>query len=346
MKKLTFTLNATWLSAILLSTLSVQGMESNSSLIKWTGNQLSHLWTSNTELAAQAEQYNANNCALTSLPNEILTYVFSYYFDKNENQVISLKNSIKEFMQLSTSCKKFNTLLSYDKIGTLCKNYTKHDKNWALGDRRYNNFLPRLILVCAGADATMEIRMAAMNNDEQRLATLLKHGTNINTRDTYSPLQNAKTAKIAQMLIDHNFDLAQRDQDGNNMLWHTIENDGHPVELTEFYLQHDVNPRQLDRYYGNCLLHALAKHHQYRRIDVDGALDKGKLLLDVIPDMINALNKRGETPLDIALRYNEEAIFELFRDNGGLTAQELKQKAASIKQKRNDDESRSDCIIS
>ena len=84
MKRLTFTLYATWLSAILLCTLSVQGMETNFSLTQWCRNQWSALedyFSNQSPLLPEdynlsPEEYNNNRCLLTRLPNEILFNIF------------------------------------------------------------------------------------------------------------------------------------------------------------------------------------------------------------------------------------------------------------------------------
>ena len=49
--------------------------------------------------AGRAEEYNDNDCFLIGLPTEILPCIQS------------LKDTIKFFMKLSTTCKKFNRLL-------------------------------------------------------------------------------------------------------------------------------------------------------------------------------------------------------------------------------------------
>lgn len=270
-------------------------------------------------------------------------------------------------MELSIVCKNFNNSLTPEMIGTFCKNYAQADKNSCLDSFNpcsHFHLFPNLILVCAGADPLIEIKNATYNNDIEALTILLKYKANINERnrslssaffglsrildegsryrDPYSPFFSVNTVKTAQVLIDHNVDWPESDASNHNILWHTITEAECPVELTELYLKHNINPRELD-ISGNCLLHNAGTHINVEKI---------KLLLDVIPDMINTVNNIGHTPLDTFNSYNfwhnnkDELVTKLLRDNGGLTTKEIKQKATNRRQKRHDEENRYDCIIS
>ena len=120
MKKLTFSINTIWMAVILLSALSVHGMEEDY-----------------VQLALRAEKNDHNSYSLASLPDETLMQIFSYcisnhkysYADYNKNILKpSLANDIKKFMQLSTMCTKFNRLLTIQTISDFCKVYDREDK--------------------------------------------------------------------------------------------------------------------------------------------------------------------------------------------------------------------------
>jgi len=401
----------------------VQGMEKDFSLAEWTREQWSRLeaYCFNKPLspeehelkvysclgkpllseehelflALQPEEYNNNDCLLTRLPNETLIDILSHCLIKDENSKKSLKYSIKEFMQLSTTCKNFNRILTFETIGTLCKKYAQGDKNRVLqnlvNDGRYaTTRLPILILICAGADAntrenthtrkdahdemcirgtwlrdgnqivkvnisTMQqpskvnnkingkslLGNAIFNNDAELATTLFRHHANPKVRNGFSPLFfYAKTVEIAQMFIDNGVNLRATDIRGN-VLWHIVINH-YPSDLMLLYLKHNVDPKKLSQLDGSCLLYALAK--QKRTNNTDDFLKKGELLLAAIPDMVNALNKDGKTPVDIAQESLEtlqpgsetykafEALITLFKERGGKTAQELAQHAVTLEQ--------------
>jgi hypothetical protein len=55
--------------------------------------------------------------------------IFSYLFLHEKHQLISLKNSIRNFMKMSITCNDFNKILTYKTIGKLCRNYAQTDKD-------------------------------------------------------------------------------------------------------------------------------------------------------------------------------------------------------------------------
>ena len=142
MKKLTFSINTIWVSAILLSTFSVYGMKKDY-----------------TQVTLDAEEYNDSECPFTSLPNEKLFEIFSHCHSYDGYSMP--KENIQNFMKLSMVCKNFNRLLTVETIGDFCKDYLQVFKNahlQALIRRidRHCNYLPiskpAVILVHAGAD--------------------------------------------------------------------------------------------------------------------------------------------------------------------------------------------------
>jgi len=368
MKKLARTINVAWIVAILLMTVSVRGMESNnSSVTRWAYDRLSLVVNSlldplvdlgvnvllvacplspeeqaqqskkYTQEALQATQYNDNDCQLTSLPNEMLLEIFPHCITQGESQKQSLKNSIKTFMQLRAICKNFNVLLTFVKIGDLCKNYAQNDKNFILDDLRCGAYLkqdlddntsktrcfPALILICAGADVNIVriwlrsiFRHAISNNDVQLATTLFQLNVHLNLTKI---LFEVKTVEMAQICIAHGANIhattletialmyAYRGSSSEtNILWHIVR-ENYSSELMEFYLKKKVDATQNGWENRYCLLHGLAEHGWAEIENVDDFLKKGDLLLEYIPHMINMLGLNKKTPLDIALRSLQEA---------------------------------------
>lgn len=356
MKKSTFTLNILWMTTILLCTASIQGMESNVSWPRWAFNKLSYLssiiWTPKqlspedyAQLALQAKEYNQHN-PLLSLP-DVLSHIFSHCLVHNENQVESLKNSMKSLIKLNSTCKNLHTLLTRETIGKFCKNYAQNDKDQALFNlgESINNLtymrkrLPALILICAGADPNTSVWTSCLLtkavewHDAGMTATLFRHHADPNVHEGSCPLLFFIRAKeVAQLFINNGVDLnATPKYSSINVLWEIIRSQDYPAELITLYLKHGANPRNLNSIDNSCLLHGLANSDHIG--DVNNFFKKVTLLLDTIPDMINALNKSGQTPLDVAQVSLEgsttpeafEQLIALFKEHGGLTTQKLKE---------------------
>jgi hypothetical protein len=101
----------------------------------------------------------------------------------------------------------------------------------------------------------------------------------------------------------------------------------------ELYLTHHVDAKKLRMSDGSCLLHALG----WSNLNIDNHFfKKVQLLVEAVPDIINTVNQKGETPLDLAYNALEtyykknidpgtlKAVIALFRRCGGKTAPELK----------------------
>jgi hypothetical protein len=287
--------------------------------------------------AWQAEAYNENDCLfLTMLPNEKLIDIFSHCYANDADHVHSLENSITNFMKISMVCKKFNSFLPFKIIGSFCKHYTDKDKNQAFQNMmykvrfiyHYSDRLPALILVCAGADPNIKNRqgccllaMAVIENDTQVIATLLKHHANPNIKWLDDPVFfYVKTVKIAQMFIDKGIDVHTSvtfmGAKWYNVLYHMM-GDSYSSDLLELYLKHEVNARILgpNKY---SLLHSLARFSM-NTTNIDNRMRKARLLINVIPDMVNALNDEGQTPIGVAQeslsilqQYGEVGVYKQF----------------------------------
>lgn len=370
MNKSTFTLNAFCISALLLSTTSVQSMELNLGLP--TFKQLSHLismiWTSNhheqqrflsrkyEQLALAATEYNQHN-PLFLLLNDLLCHIFSYCSTHEENEIQSLEKSIKALMRLSTTCKNFTT---FKTIGNACRYYAQDVKNHALSNLGHNmnhityarKRIPALALICAGANTESQVwkgyllTQAVKYNDIPIATELFKHHANPNVLEDFRPLFfDLTSVPMAKLFIDSGVDLnATSTHSSVNILWLMIRFHFYSAELLELYLQHGANPKNLNPLDNSCLLHNLGNTDCIQ--DVDNFLKKAQLLLDAIPDMIDALDKNKQTPLDIAQASLDdsrlhgtpatvsalEQLIALFKECDNKRTQELKHEVAVLEQ--------------
>jgi len=294
--------------------------------------------------ASLAETYNDTVCLLTSLPNEKLIDIFSFCLVDNVNKVKSLEKSIKGFMQMNTVCRNFNRLLTFETIGEFCESYAQENKDQALINLKKelkkidNNRLRILILLHAGANVNTNegdylILYSTLENNSGLNKILFRYHANPNAkiRGMGPVFFFAETIAMAHTFINsNNFNIhAFSDYRETNVLWKMTQDD-YPSELMRLYLAYGVDAKKLDLYYGSCLLHELAKQEVEK--NTDNFLKKADLLLTAIPDMINSLDRWGQTPIDIAqvsLKTSRnpkvlEQLITLFRNNRGLTAQELK----------------------
>ncbi len=327
------------MSALLLSTLSIQAMEPGIHIgpiffYAETHEQIIHPYQLNNQPvrldteqnlleSKKAEEHNENNCLLISLPPEKLIEIFSHCSVGGNNQIQSLEANIKRFMKLNTTCKHFNKLLTFKEIGAFCKNYDLKTKNETLkklmrtiNDPNYKTKrLPALALICANADANTRTDATLLNSaviykDTQAVAILFEHHADPNIKDCVGdPLFfRAKTIEIVRLLIAQgiNIHAPGKMTSTPNVLWKAIGT-SHPSEIMALYLEKAVDVITLHPLNKSCLLHKLANEDHYLK-DIDDFLKKGVLLLKAMPkEMVNTLDKRGKTPLDAALASLEKA---------------------------------------
>ena len=357
MKNLIHTLHAFW---ILIALLNSTYLLSMMMFISFENNAREYLFVMDRMRefaqieAKKAEEYNQKN-PLMRLPNNALEQILSYcHTDKTDTQE-SLKNNIKNFIQLQATCKGFKNILTYETIGKFCKDYDLTVKNTTLKQLISNtdtfNRFPALILVCAGADANAKdshhpsekyiLEYAIKRNDAELVAALLIHGADPNMKPYYAcnPIFfYAQTIEIAPLLTDNGANIHHENSDGNVL--NIITRDSNlPSTLIELYLSYKVSVRHLDYHHGDCILHSLfydrMKISPYIK-NVSNFLKKSELLLDAVPDMINTLDKWGRTPIDTAqgfiraCKHKEtitalEQVITLFKERGGKTAQELQE---------------------
>ena len=102
--------------------------------------------------------------------------------------------------------------------------------------------------------------------------------------------------------------------------------------MIPFYLNAGVDPKTTNNQ-GECLLHDIA--FKVQRMVFDDDIKVAQLILAKIPDMINHLDIKGRTPLDIAYEWNpnedtnsmkerKQSLIQLFINHGAKTAKELK----------------------
>lgn len=223
--------------------------------------------------------------------------------------------------------------------------------------------LPALILVCAGADSNSKsdkhgskylLEHVVQHTDEYMLKTLFKHNVDPhkNGREYgfYSPILVCKTRRMAEIFIDNNVEL--NDSMYPNVVWRMLGDDyssdvfsccAEKVDLTQIY-----NHKEYPYYstYYSCppikninLLHEITScNGKATQTNSTQLLEKTKFLLEAMPkDMVNALCL-NRTPIDIAQQNSIKeqkkngplvAVYEklicLYREYGGLTAEELQQ---------------------
>ncbi len=320
MNKLIFALNATWMSVILLSTFSAQGMEKSVQL---------------DEQLTLAKEFHDPHCPLMTLHNEILFNILSYNLSKQPKPKRLLKNSIKNCMKLSTTCKKFNLLLNPKTIGQFHKSYDIDAKVHLIKDLYYPTYskcrLPISILVYADAKYERLFVHAMLREDAKLITTLLKNNADPNKDTDGQPaFFSAPTKEIAEMLIHGgaNVNAKASCPEKHNVLWAIVLYQMKP-ELVQLYLDHGTNAYACHPADQSCILHQLG-HTSYGITFPDRLLEQATILLKAIPDMINTLDMYENTPLDYAQsswkdKQNPvfEKLVELFRSHDALTAQEL-----------------------
>ncbi len=337
-----------------------------------------HSMENHAQFAAQAKKYNADECLLCKLPNEILFDFFSQRLSDNKLSISSLHNDVKLLTPLSATCKHFNRLITLETIGHLYKKNLKKSKVLKEVIRQLytsdkNKWLPILaqVLVHAGGDVkaipqeTSALEIAIRKNEEKLIATLLKYNADPNVISMWYPNNPiffmAATTEIAQILMNSGkVNISATDCRNYNVL-HYMLNSHYSPELMSFYLKHNVDATKLYSH-GRYILHELAwalfihapDNKSPIDLNIENILEKGKILLSVIPHMVNALTTEGKTPIDSAqdafdikkhtksfgrpskrnvlLFIKLEKLITLFRDHGGLTAHELAQKKSSSSQ--------------
>lgn len=300
-------------------------------------------------LSAHGMEPNNNDMhPLLSLPLEIQhQIIFPQYTQSTEitrDKMNELKEVVKTFFIFNIVSKDFNQRfkLPWSNLELAKKNEMLEgiiDYMTVLPYARYRT-VP-LVLIYSGADADAKpkslrtcLAKAVGEGNESAIAMLLKHGANpYQTDDQYGkPICFcASTVAIAELFlkkIDKDELLSKSSCTGD------LLGSRYSLEMMTFWFDYGVNPRKI--YSGSdndCLFHCFVRSLNWYGNTGENIVAKGELLLKRIPDMLNTINGRGETPLDMAIRedsYNScyirgahKCLIALFREHGGKTAKEL-----------------------
>ncbi len=320
------------------------------------GMQLTH-----QECASSAEFYNKNQLIM-SLPKEILLHIFSYCCTQNIKEECLFNTFFEHCVFLKKVCKCFKTMLTIQVIGELCQGHTIENKNkvlqkitHAIGATNYHIKRPIILaLLYSGASADVGKHMkysahietpyqyfsllhkALIKKDTDLIRLLLKHNADPNQlHPNIGPLFFfAPNIVIADLFLKNGTDFNAKDRKGNNVLWyvHTLS-----FELINFYIKHNVDTRYINPLDGTCILHILANPSFKYIQDSNNFYKKGVLLIKAIPDMVNTLDKKGKTSIDLMEEKAKREFYKhstyygkpfkkliaLYRSFGGKTAQEL-----------------------
>lgn len=197
---------------------------------------------------------------------------------------------------------------------------------------------------------TDQLFNAVKKNDIQTIKTLFECGDlDPNITDNQRPLFfYAPTADMALLFTNNGVNVHATDAHGANVLQYLIDKN-YPTDLIGLYLACDVNTR----YKESCLLHLFC--HQLPKKNFAKHIELAKILLTLMPNMINAIDSKGRTPLDIAQTHCPDksssddetqsqdsssgederqyckALCELLKSLGSKTSQELAQQAMTKK---------------
>ena len=130
----------------------------------------------------------------------------------------------------------------------------------------------------------------------------------------------SKSTKIIQLFIDNGANLNTPGSTFPNVLWYCAAN----PELVQFYINKGVNPRRLTTEKKSILHHM---SHFIINDDNPQTLKAIPLLLNTVGDMINDIDAKGKTALDLLIECGrpKQNIIALFKKYGAKTSQELKQ---------------------
>jgi len=299
------------------------------------------------------------------------------------NKGMSLQESIAFFLKLKITCKRFDELLTLETIGEFYKKSNSLQKDMLFDDimgdflfltdvvknRYVSERVPLAILVYAGGKQegfglSLLLDKAVCFGDSEMVKILFEHGEDPTKQTsleldrflpTLRPLFfNAGTKEVAQVFLDYGVDLHATDAYGHNVLSYIYRTPSLPVEVLAFYLHHPSLVKQ--SLCGNTdILHNLGSSvRKYVELNNNSLLEKAKTLLNATSamNMINALNKKGHTPLDelqLELKYVHncfkrglhlslglhhskvskqripiiEELIALLKEHGGKTSQEL-----------------------
>lgn len=311
-------------------------------------------------------QLHNHNQLIMDLPNEIWVHIFSYC----RAEVIEGKQLLHTFFKhcaiFKNICKCFNDMITINVIAELCKGHTPENKDKVLQQitrelTRANYCMNRpvvLALLYAGASpnignytkynvhlndvtyANFSLLHKVLIQNDNDLCIKLISDFNADPNQLHPnkcPLFFlVNNTVLADLFFKKGVDINAKDKDGNNVFWYLHQLS---LELIQFYINHGVDTRYINPVDGGCILHVLANPTFKNIYNSNDFYKKGVLLIKTIPDMINMLNKKGKTPIDLmeekikrefykhstfyAKQFKE--LIATYRDCNGKTGQELKQ---------------------
>jgi len=271
--------------------------------------------------------------ALTNLHTDILgCIILSHY---------SIEDSIKTILPLTATCTNFENIAD---AGRILRFYPQQKRQNA-----FNLLLKRLtrdnypntrrafaLLIHAEAENHKQnsfsnaLEKAVAMDDKEMVQLIFRYGAHANQRDTILPTWYfIQTLEIAHVFEENQVELRAKDSWGNFTLWNymldfedlsygTIKK--YPIELILYYFDKAFSPNDLDND-GNYITHWAATT---LGINYD-LLDK---LLIKFPELVNKLNQKQKTPLDLAnSTYKPQPkLIELLEKHGAKTSVELQEK--------------------
>lgn len=289
--------------------------------------------TRNSLIRAAAQQHNSY-LPLLAIPKELSD-------DMLVNKNNSFTESIKAMLALSVTCTHFDSKLPY--LGQLLQCYDVKTKNKALkkllssmNDLTYwHKKRAALLLVYAGADHNVQSSCSylfekAVNRNDLNMVTLLfQQGANANFIDPLLDDPIFFHAKIPEMVTifgNNNANFNTSSELYPNVLWYlcgegTSDN---ADEIMQIYIDKGVDLRKMNLN-NQSLLHEMANNSMFS----DAHLKIARFTFTKAPDMINALDKQNNTPLDLLIKNSwgssrKNNLISLFKEYGAKTAQELK----------------------
>lgn len=293
------------------------------------------------ESPAEVALYNATECAFKSVPDDVLMHIFSYcpihyYVESEKGETYldtdkesgALLQSINFFLRARKTCNRFDTFLTLQTIGKICKTsynqYIKNIKTHWLG--HYHQPI-NIILLHAGANLNKNFDYMRNNFfiDNPKFIEILLNHPDLNTPSFFY----ANRVEQIQHFINKGVNIHKTDKKGLNVLWYAVKYN--KADVLDVYLQHNVDATflypdsitdhfdelEIDPMGQSCLLHCYTYYFQNN-------LKIGSLLLKVIPHMINQINTGDKTPLDLAYQSGFTELITLLETHGGKRAQELK----------------------
>lgn len=312
------------------------------------------------------ELHNQNELII-DLPNELWVYIFSYCHAEIAEEKQLLHTFFKHCSVLKQVCQHFNSLLANEiVVAELCKRHTTENKNKVLQQitrmitrTNYSECRPFVLsLLYSGANANIcnhikynthhvdisyldfsLLHKALIQNDyELCIRLLLDFNADPNQLhpNKYPLFFQVKTTVLADFFFKKGADFNARDKEGNNVLCYLHQLS---PELIQFYIDCGVDIRYINPIDNSCILHVFANPSFKYIYNSNDFYKKGVLLIKNIPDMVNTLNKKGKTPIDLMEEKSKREFYKkstfygkpfreliaLYRAHEGKTAQELAQ---------------------